>query len=83
MLAVSENGVGMSTGTIGRIFEPFFTTKELGKGTGWVFPSFTALRESGGNILVYSEPRKGTTFKIHLPSVDAPTETTMGRSDGG
>ncbi len=68
MIAISDNGKGMSPEIKAKIFEPFFTTKGKGKGTGLGLSTvYGIVKQSGGDIWVYSEPDKGTSFKIYLP----------------
>src|SRR3546814_16545446 len=80
MLAVSDNGTGISPDILDKVFEPFFTTKGQGHGTGLGLSMvYGFAKQSGGHVQIHSEVRPGTTVRLYLPRATADRQFVQGR----
>ncbi|HSF22671.1 MAG TPA: ATP-binding protein, partial [Blastocatellia bacterium] len=76
LITVTDTGTGIPTEIISRVFEPFFTTKDHGKGTGLGLSTVLAIVKShGGFVNVYSEPGRGTQFRVYFPAAESSLTT--------
>ncbi|MCP1762445.1 PAS domain S-box-containing protein [Bradyrhizobium japonicum] len=84
LICVTDNGTGMDADVLAKAFDPFFTTKDVGKGTGLGLSQvYGFVRQSGGHVKIYSEPRVGTTVKIYLPRYQGDEATSAKTAPDG